>query len=165
MGFANASRGLRIEGTDFEYLSEGAYAVAFYDRKSGKVRKVFKRNAENDKNSADSFEVECNAYELASKVDRLRALIPAYFGTVRGAIIRDQHGVNLSREFCTDRIIEMEYVSGQFQKINGVRDAEDIKALFHKHGIMGMSDASVTLAGGKILKVIDFGLREIDPQW
>jgi hypothetical protein len=41
MSFWNASRGLRIEETDFTYLTEGFYGVVFINKLAGRVRKVF----------------------------------------------------------------------------------------------------------------------------
>lgn len=166
MCFANASRGLQIKGTNFEYLSEGAYAAVFVDRMNNRVRKVFfRKDSAMGKASLESFLSETEAYQIASASDELRIYIPEYYGEVMRVVIVDKQGLDVSNEFCTDLVIELEFIPGVFQKISQAPDGEEVIALFRAHGIVGISDASVTSANGQVEKIIDIGVREIEPEW
>jgi hypothetical protein len=166
MGFVPyRERGLKLKGTNFEYLNFGAYAVIFVDRKLGRVRKVYAKQHGYD-HELEVFNCEVAAYEIASQSAELNDLIPAFYGHVRDIEIVDRAGKNVSDEFYTNLAFEAEFADYPFSKIGncGATQAERDRVcdLFRDHGILHMSDVSVCVEDGKIEKVIDFATREIE---
>ena len=166
MTFANAYRGLQIAGTEFVYLSEGAYAAVFVDRAQERIRKVFRRRADlTEDHCRRVFQSEVGAYEIASKDRDLASLIPTYYGLVTKQIVVDRNGNELTSDFNKDMAFEAAFVEGEFQKISGASSDEwtRVADLFFKRRIFHLTDASISIQDGKIMKVIDFAVHEIVP--
>ena len=162
MGFPNEERGLKISGTDFVYLSEGAYGVVFIDKAARRIRKIWKRRPEEDHARA-VFKAEVEAYGLAMKSPVLTGLIPGDFRLCDPQQIIDMQGQDVSGEFFTDLVFETDLVEGTFQKIGslGSDEAFRVRRMFFDAGIRHTNDMSVTLsADGVIVKAIDFAVQE-----
>lgn len=162
--FANARRGLTIDGTDFAYLSEGAYGLVFVNASRTRVLKVFRRK-EDVAHCREVYAVETEALVRSSSSEELRSLVPGYFGPRTDVIVTESGGKDVSEEFLPDLNYEMEYVEGHFQKIGSIdpKESDRVRALFRSVGIAHAVDASVTLdTEGKVAKVIDFSMREIE---
>jgi hypothetical protein len=164
--FANARRGLRVEGSNFNYYTEGAYGIIFRDRNAGRIRKVYRARPDTSKaHCQDVFKAEITAYEIASKDRELNELIPAYYGTCSGLTIVDVTGKNVTQEFYPDLAFEAEFIDCDFQKLavaTRVEQARVIKLLQTK-GIRHVIDTSVCLdQNGRIRKIIDFAMQEIE---
>jgi hypothetical protein len=165
MAFHNASRGLRIDGSNFIYLTEGAYGIIFVDRDQKRIRKVARRqDGRAEAHTKEVFGAETEAYKIASCCEELTALVPAYFGSIQGLKIVDGEGKDVSSEFYPDIAFEAEFVDGFFQKIATVPASESrrICDFFRKRGIFHMSDSCVCLKDAKIMKVIDFATKEFE---
>ena len=166
MGFPNAQRGLRIAGTDFKYLSEGAYGLVFVDQNKKRIRKVYRYRDGNLQHSNQVFTAEVRAYEIASANNELRILVPLYFGVRPAQMIIDSRGSDVTSEVYPDLAFEAEFIECNFQKkLRANNEYEKICALFQRYGISHVTDISVCLRGGHIIKVIDFATQEIVPQW
>lgn len=168
MTFANSQRGLRIAGTEFVYLSEGAYALVFVDRAQKRIRKVFRRRADlSEAHCRQVFRSEVDAYEIASKDPDLASLIPTYYGTLTEQTVTDRDGNALTTEFNKDMAFEAACVEGIFQKISAASGEETsrIVNLFRRKNIHHIIDSCVCLQEGKIVKLIDFSVREVVPSW
>jgi hypothetical protein len=168
MSFANASRGLRIEGTNFAYLTEGAYGIVFADRTGGRIRKIYRRKHEAPADhSAATFETEVKAFEIASADEHLRRLIPEWYGRCSAQVIFDGNGKDVSDEFFCDLAFEAEFVPGNFLKFGVIplREQERVTELFIKHGITYLKDMSVILRDDRVFKAIDFATKEIELWW
>ena len=162
--FANARRGLRIVGTDFAYLSEGAYGLVFVNASRTRVLKVFRRK-DDEAHCREVYAAETEALVRGNSLDDVRSLVPCYFGPRTDVVVTEDGGKDVSDEFFADLNYEMEYVEGHFQKIGSIdRKASDpVRALFRSVGIAHTVDASVILdTEGKVTKVIDFAMREIE---
>jgi len=165
MTFFNASRGLRIPGTDFEYMTEGAYGLIFLDRKFRRIRKVYKRRLDTDEaHCLAVFESEREAFELAARAPKVCTLIPEYFGESRAGTIIGSGGNDVTDEVYPLLSFEAEFLDGSFDKIGTViaEERNRIVSLFHAVGIRHMTDASVRVTNQAIDKVIDFAVREIE---
>ena len=123
MPFWNESRGLRIEGTNFSYLSEGAFGVVFADKTAARIRKVYRTLNKVDLATA-TFDSEVAAYEIASADEGLRTLIPKWFGPRTVQTIVDGNDNDVSNEFFSDLCFEAEFIPGRFQKFRNLSDAE-----------------------------------------
>jgi hypothetical protein len=162
MGFANEARGLRIAGTGFGYLSEGAYGIIFADRLVGRITKIYKSRAEEDHVRA-VFKAEADAYGLAASLPAVTALVPGNFQLCRVRQIIDKDGKNVTEEFFPDLAFETDFVEGYFQKIGAINSTEALRVrrLFDGAGIHHTIDMSVTLGpDGNVLKAIDFATEE-----
>ena len=159
-------RGLRISGTDFVYLGEGAYAIIFADRERGRIRKIYQAGHKLD-HCRGVFTAEIGAYEIASRIPEIQSLVPSYYGHCPGCVIIDAAGTDVTKEFYPDLAFEAELVECPFQKIGTAPSTEQaiIATLFRRHGIHHIKDASVCLWDGKITKVIDFATREVELWW
>lgn len=168
MGFPNAERGLKIKGTNFAYLSEGAYAVVFVDREQGRIRKVYRNrpDAEHD-HSREVFAAETEAYAIAASNAELKQLTPAYFGPVSDQVVVDALDNDVTREFHPELAFEAEFLECQFEKAICApeNERERVFKLFRDHGIAHMSDVSVCLQNAQITKVVDFAIKEIELWW
>jgi hypothetical protein len=163
--FANERRGLRIVGSNFEYLTEGAYSIVFVNRSKGRVLKVFRATHRRD-HSADVFNAEVEAYKVAMKSNDLKALVPNFFGTQTGLKVMDKNCTDVTDEFYPNLAFEAEFIPQRFDKIAGapLSEQERITKLFRDRGICHMSDVSVVINDGRIQKVIDFAIQEIVPE-
>jgi hypothetical protein len=163
--FQNATRGLRLEGTDFTYLTEGAYGIVFHDRNRGRIRKVYRTRWDADVDHCrEVFEAETAAYQIASTTSELKDIVPAYFGIRAGLTVVGADGKDVTNEFYRDLAFEAEFVNCSFEKISASSPDEHrrVVALFRKHGIKHVIDASVCLEDGHISKVIDFATKEVE---
>jgi len=168
MTFRNEARGLRFAGTDFVYLTEGAYGIIFVDRGQRRIRKVYRVRRDSDiAHCREVFTNETGAYEIASMQPELSALIPAYFGPCGVPDVVDGAGGNVSDEFHADLAFETEFVECRFVKISEAPDSESgrIRDLFGRHGIHHVIDASVCLQEGTITKMIDFATEDVVLRW
>lgn len=171
MGFANEARGLRIPGTGFSYLSEGAYGIIFVDRATGRITKIYRRRPEEDHARA-VFKAEADAYGLAALSPAVAALVPGNFRPCRVQQIIDKEGKDVTGEFFPDLAFETDFVEGYFHKIGAINnrdEAQRVCRLFHGAGIHYTIDISVTLdPDGNALKAIDFATEEhelMHPGW
>jgi len=164
--FANSRRGLRIEGSNFNYYTEGAYGIIFRDQEAGRICKVYRARPDvNKTHCQEVFEAEVNAYEIASKDSELRELVPAYYGTCSGLTIVDGAGTNVTQEFYSDIAFEAEFIDCDFQKLAVASRDEQARVmqLLGRKGIRHVIDTSVCLdENGQIRKMIDFAMREIE---
>lgn len=167
MGFPNEERGLKIPGTDFVYLSEGAYGVVFIDKTACRIRKICRRRPEVDHARA-VFKAEVDAYVLAMDSPALAHLVPGGFRLCDPLRIIDREGRDVSGEFFPELAFETDFVEGKFYKIGSLGSAETwpVRQLFHNAGIRHTTDMSVVLdADGVIVKAIDFATQEHELSW
>lgn len=165
MTFANERRGLRLSGTDFTYLSEGAYSVVFADRERRQVRKVYRVHGDAGLDHCrDVFAAEIDAYQIASNNAELRGLVPRYFGPCPNQVIVDGTPSEVTKEFHPDLAFEAEFVECQFHKLGVVPppDWARIVVLFRRNGIHHVNGASFCLWDGRVTKVIDFTTKEVE---
>lgn len=167
--FANASRGLRINGTNFRYFTEGAYGAIFVDDKLRRIRKLYFHRGEDDiAHRRDVFAAEIGAYAVASKHPELSALTPSYFGVCGTQEIVDCANSDVTNEFCDGLAFEAEFVPCEFFKIGDARipaaEYQRVTTLFRSFGIAHVTDMSVCLRHEKIHKVIDFATQEYEPE-
>jgi hypothetical protein len=162
VGFANEARGLRIAGTGFSYLNEGAYGVVFADRAAGRIVKIYRWRPEQDHARA-VFKAEADAYGLAASSKAVAALVPGNFRLCTAQQIIDKDGKDVTAEFFPDLALEMDFVAGHFLKIASIDGTEAlrVRGLFYDVGIHHTIDMSVTLgADGAVAKAIDFAIVE-----
>jgi hypothetical protein len=162
MGFANEARGLAVAGTDFTYLSEGAYSVVFIDRAAVRIIKVFKRRPDEDHVRA-VFKAEADAYGLAASSAEVSEVVPGAFRLCPVEQLIDKQGQDVTCEFFPDLAFETDFVEGDFYKIGviGSAEASRVRRLFREAGIHHTSDMSVIISvDGIILKAIDFAVEE-----
>jgi hypothetical protein len=154
--FPNSRRGLRVEGSNFDYYSEGAYGIIFRDRGAGRNRKVYRARPDGNKaHCQDVFEAEVKAYGIASNDHELKELTPTYYGTCPGLTIVDETGKNVTQEFYPDLAYEAEFIDCDFQKFAVATSEEQgrVRALLGRKGIRHVIDASVCLdESGRIKK-------------
>jgi hypothetical protein len=165
--FANETRGLKIRGSNFVYLTEGAYSVIFVDIARERIRKVYRLQAGlTRQHCKEVFDSEIEAYKIAGKASDLKTLVPQFYGTCSTAIIVDGQDQDVSREFLGDLAFEAEYIPGDFIKFGPIDPAEQhrITALLSKHGIKHVCDLSACITEGKVTKIVDFATRWIEPR-
>jgi len=162
MGFPNANRGLRLADTDFVYLTEGAYGLIFVSQATGRIRKLYRHNA--DENHVRAvFKAETDAYALVMKTDELATLVPGNFRLCPRQRVFDGAANEVSGEVFPDMAFETDFVVGQFLKIGFVYspEAQRVRERFHALGINHTTDMSVCLTPeGRVAKVIDFAIEE-----
>jgi hypothetical protein len=167
--FANDGLGLHILETNFVYLDEGAFGVVFVDRHQKRIRKVYRVHPyASPAHCKRVFEAETCAYDVATRTPALQELVPKFFGIRSGQAIVDKQGEDVSAKFLGDLAFEAEFIAYEFLKISSVPEAERerVTNLFHQHGIRGVVDASVCLSeDGKVTKVIDFAMNDIELFW
>ncbi len=162
MGFANEARGLQLAGSNFVYMTEGAYGLIFVDREAGQIRKIYRRK-QDEQHVRDVFKSETEAYRLAETSPEVAALIPTGFAISSPQTMVDRDGNDVSGEIFTDLAFETEFVSGDFLKIGSIAGSEGslVRDAFKVAGILHTSDMSVVLnEHGKIVKAIDFAVIE-----
>lgn len=163
MPFPNERRRLKLADSNFVYLSEGAYSVVFINKAQGRVRKVFRSNADED-HVRNVFKAEIDACRLAKKDSEVAPLVPDHFKVCCAPqIIIDKDGNDISGEFIPGLAFEMEYIDAHFQKFGSIggKEAERVRALFNQAGILHTTDMSVCLGeDGRVLKAIDFAIEE-----
>lgn len=139
---------------------EGVYGVVFFDD-YGYAIKVFKRRAEAPKEHLDKvFQSEMAAYTIATQHQKLRALVPEFFGTVQCSQVIDAAGNDISHEFHLSFAYKMRRVEGSFLKL-GIEDTQ-LKAIFNEAGINHTKDASVILDGDSVKCVVDIATQEYE---
>jgi hypothetical protein len=161
--YANARRGLKIPGTAFEYLTEGAYGLVFVDRSARRIRKVYRtRELKDPQHLTNVFNSEVMAFKIAMKCSELTELVPEFYGICPTKDVQDHSGNSIASELRGDLSFEMEFLPGSFVKIGTIPTSESdrIQTLFFQCGIRHMSDASVLLDEERITKVIDFAVQE-----
>lgn len=161
----NAKRGLRIADTNYVYLDEGAYGAIFVDKIAKRVRKVYWKKTPRDQ-ACPEFESENDAYSKACATMELEALVPQLHGKPETFAVIDGDGTNVSNEFYLDFTLELDFIEGEFRKIGeaGADERKRIMDLFMANGVHYVSDASAIIEDGKIVKVIDFGIKENVPK-
>ena len=127
--FANQMRGLRVVGTKFEYLSEGAYSVVFIDRQQGRIIKVFKAIHELD-HCKKVFDAEVEAYGIAMRTAELKERVPQFHGVRQDLRIEDRSGKDVTAEFYPDLAYEAEFIADEFDKIATSPEAERLQRPF-----------------------------------
>ena len=166
----NEWKGLRIAGTNFEYLDRGAFGIIFADKQKKLVRKVYKWDEE-EKYVYDVFCSEVKAYTLAANSSDVATLVPGNFQLCEVQKITDINGEDITKEFFPKFAFETEYVPGYFKKISCLEmmrcidmdDAEWVHKFFKNAGICFTGDMSVVLeSDGTIFKAIDFAVREYE---
>lgn len=152
---------------NFRMFNEGAYAVLFRDDASGRARKVFRRRPGSEDHVRKVFEAEVDAYEIASGVDELRALVPRFYGRTPGLFEIINFGSPISQELMDDCAYEIEFIDADFVKLGSAPQDEKLRIiqLFRHFGISHVKDASVVIEEGRITKVIDFATNEFAEQW
>jgi len=108
-------RGLRIAGTNFEYLDRGAFGVVFADKQKMLIRKVYKWD-EDEKFVHDVFCSEVKAYTLAANSSDVATLVPGNFQLCKVQKITDINGEDITKGFFSKFAFEAEYVTGIFLK-------------------------------------------------
>lgn len=162
MMYASKKRGLKLVEQEFVYLDEGAYGSIFVDRGRGRIRKIYRRQPD-EQHVRDVFKAETEAYQLAMVAEGIGCLVPGYFEVCPPRTIFDRDGVDVTQEFYSSLAFEAEFIERSFQKIGSIRSEEAlrIQALFHSAGITHTTDMSVCLDDqGKVVKAIDFAVRE-----
>lgn len=167
VGFFNERRGLHIPGSDFQYYSEGAYAVVFASR-SGRptARKLFRVKAESGReHSARTFAAEVAAFELAMASDHVRTIVPEFFGQQPAERVSDRDGTDVSAEFYPDLAFDMEFIEQPFRKLVyfSAFERKRVSSILNRAGIFYTIDASACGTDDCISKVIDFSTHEIEP--
>ncbi len=171
MSFYNSSRGLRIDSTDFEYISEGGYGAVFKDSKAERIWKVYFSNKNCESLCRTVFDSERQAYAICYRSKILRDLVPGGYTRRKPPKIIDREGMDVTREFFPCLAFQAEFINGNFLKIRDLpldlsAEASRITKLFMENCVHGVDDISVTLSEqGRILKVIDFSETKIDPSW
>lgn len=158
MPFYDQKRGLIIRGTNFKYLTEGAYAAVFSD--GTHVIKIFKSNKEKNHCTA-VFCLEVTAYAIAMGEPELRSLVPGFRTDLT---IEDSQKADVTAKFYSDLAYELDFIDGEFSKITAATQIERdrVTTLFRQHKISHMTDPSVLLSNGRIVKIIDFSVEEIE---
>src|SRR5271157_5431686 len=111
----NEKRGLRIRGTSFGYLTEGAYGVIFLDRDRGRIRKVYRaRSDASVDHCRQVFEAETQAYERAANAPDLCELVPGGFHLCPAQTVIDLDGNVLTGEFHEDLAFEVDFLDCKF---------------------------------------------------
>lgn len=164
MQTTNRELGIRIENTDFRYLTEGAYGLIFVDDRSRLVRKIYRnRNDANYDHCAAVFNSEILAYEIACRDENIQFLVPGHYRRLDTQAVIDKYKTTTNLVH-PDLGFEMEYIEGNFCKIAMAPEPEgaSVKSLFYKAGIRHLSDMSFIMRGCKIDKVIAFAVEEIE---
>jgi hypothetical protein len=162
MSYYNKSRGLRIDGTEFEYITEGDYGAVFKDSKADRIWKVYFSNKNCESLCRTVFDSERQAYEICYGSQILRDLVPGGYTQREPPKIIDRDGMDVTREFFPCLAFQAEFIKGKFLKINELRqqlseEVSRITKLLTENCVHGVDDISVTLSDqGRILKVIDF---------
>lgn len=156
-------RDLRLGEGQFVYFACGAYSLIFVDRAAGLARKVFL----NDKPRAhveETFASELEAYAIAANSPDLVELVAGRLRLLDPQVLLDGTGKVVHDACYGDLAYEMAFVDAPFEKIGAFhgQERQRIEALFHRHGILNTRDASVAWQGDRIVKVIDFGMRDIE---
>jgi hypothetical protein len=159
--FRNQARGLAIRGTDFRYLTEGAYSVVFSNGE--RVIKLFKSDKPKD-HCTVVFGLEIAACAIAMGNRALRELVPQFYGIRGGLAVDDRDRKDVTSEFYNDLAYELEFVPGNFVKIVAAPKSEQerVVKLFQQNKINHMTDPSIILRDGRIVKVIDFAVAEVE---
>lgn len=154
-----------MTGTNFVYLTAGAYADIFVDRDAKRARKVFRLRRKRDA-ADDSFKTEIAAYVAAIGHDEVRELVPAFWGAIASPPILDDQGVDRSDHFYLDLCYELDLVEGHFQKFGVLPTStqEELRRKFQGAGIHAIVDASVATVPDGSMKVIDFGIAGVE-EW
>ena len=171
MSYYNNSRGLRIDGTDFEYIAEGAYGAVFRDSKAERIWKVYFSNRNCESLCRTVFQSELQAYAICYGSQMLRDLVPGGYARRKPPKIIDRAGIDVTCEFFPCLAFQAEFINGNFLKIRDLpqhlsEEASRITKLFTENCVHGVDDISVTISvQDRILKVIDFSKTKIDPSW
>ncbi len=148
------------EGCRFGYINEGANGSIFQCAERNSVLKIFHACATYEHASAICQD-QIAAYQLISNSE-ISQLAPKFIGGLSSAIsvlnIPDNHfGFHGSIGF------EMEYVAGSFQKTGAdctLDELNRVRELLRSYGVNGVSDISVHVLGGEIVKIVDFSMNE-----
>lgn len=138
---------------------EGAYGTVFFTS-DGRATKVFKhRNDAPQSHTADVYESEVKAYELATSNTETAKFVPEFFGRVLVAKIVDATGQDISSEYELSLAYQMQKIDGHFIKQSC--SSTEIGELFSKVGIFHLTDTSVILDDMRNIScVIDFAVQE-----
>ncbi len=165
---SNSSRGLKLAGSEYVFLDEGAFGTVFVDRLAGRVRKILRRTERAEEHCRLVMQTELCALIIAEQNAELTAYTAAPFSKPLPINVIDGHGVDVTAEFYADAGFESAYIYGTFHKINTVSPLNwpIVANHFRSTGIMHLEDVSVTLNNrNEVEKVIDFATRYIEPFW
>jgi hypothetical protein len=152
--------GWNLQG-GFEYLASGAYAEVFVHKMEKRVRKVFLKTQ--DRSHVEQvFLSEVEAYKRARADVRAAPYVPCFYhcGPVE---ILDATGRANDTLHYNDVVYELEWIDSRFTKLNMHKSYAVVRQIFLSAGIPYVIDASVAEVDDGILKVIDFGIEEIEP--
>ncbi|EDM65061.1 hypothetical protein PE36_08376 [Moritella sp. PE36] len=141
--------------------ARGCYGQIFIKPCRTKVVKVFFNRESEGKLRSDIeivFNSEVAAYNIASNERELISYIPRFYGSVD---VSDE--LNDTSIYYTDLAYEIDYIDGQFSPINGAMiDYDSTENVMNKFEAFGIdaTDAAVTSANYKIIKVVDFKISE-----
>ncbi|GEM_PF-3198655 len=157
------------KGTIFSKIDSGAYGDIFLNSVDGTVIKVFRKDNPLE-HCREVYDNEIKAYSLALGDLNLKSYVPHYYGREQIDSVFDENGVENTEKYFLDLNFKMEFVDGKFIKIGSPlvssQEASQVQGFFRQVGINFLRDASVTLnQQGKIEKVIDFSLKEIELFW
>jgi hypothetical protein len=146
-------------------FGEGAYGTVFFFPEKKRAIKVYLKHRDADADhSHRTFESETKALIIANASEHLRQLVPEYFGVVEIEAILNENGNDITQRYLADLNFEMEFIEGHFQKLGAVSGEEynRVSNLFANEKIFYVKDACAILKDGKVTKIIDFGIEEIE---
>jgi hypothetical protein len=140
----------------------GATAVVCRDDGTGHAIKLFRRR-DGLPVPQTLFENEVQAYELVQADGKLKHLTPEYHGRVVVDAVTDENGRDVSADYVLDCAYAMEWLDPQTGWFDHVKShlCEAVRQHFRAAGIW-TGDCSVFRdhKDGKMLKVIDFGIKD-----
>lgn len=149
---------------------QGAFGRIFINEKRSFAIKVFKVNHEDNTEKRKTyiheiFNNECEAYELASNCSDSKDYIPCFYGKspINGDI-KDQDGNIVNNEYYIEYAYCMEFIDGNFIKLadGNYANKDEICGIFSNLGIKNIIDSSVVITDGRISKLVDFSMQDIE---
>lgn len=152
---------IELDKCSFDY---GAYGLVAFVKNKTKAVKIFKKTHSYEQ-ANNVFKSEVKAYELAQASERVKSLVPNFYGEVIIDNVLDEDGNDISDRFYLSMAYTMSFEEGTFRKISLVSEIEynRIRADFVGLGINYFKDSSVTVdKNGSINKIIDFATQEFE---
>jgi len=149
---------------------QGAYGRIFINEGKSLAIKVFKVDHEDNTEKRktyihETFNNECEAYELASNCSDSKDYIPCFYGKspINGDI-KDQDSNIVNNQYYVEYAYRMEFIDGSFIKLADSNSAnkDEICGIFSNLGIKNIKDSSVVITDGRISKLVDFSMKEIE---
>lgn len=163
-------------------IQTGAYSDIFRSADGTKVFKLFINCShptnvsqwltmpEHDKQRRDTFDTECDAYEIALKHPSILLHVPHFYGRVEISDVLDQEGNSVACHYLLDCCYAIEYLDGDDVKLGSYSDEDipphlrDFIMAMQAVGIAYVKDASVFMPDdAEGFKIIDFATREVEP--